>query len=161
MNNLSTIKKVSLTLLLILVFRFIGQFPIYGINTDILNSIVDQSNGGLFELMNIFSGGVLNNYSILSLGIIPYITASIIVMMMTEFTPLLKEMNETPQGRFRITWGTRILSIVIKSKAVIEKSRRPASKYGHATQDNTEQERKDEQSALDIWKALCDAGIMP
>ncbi len=108
-------KRIILTLTLILVYR-IGSFVILpGVNYDALMSA--QANGGknaLETLLSLFSGGGFTNASVMALGIMPYISASIIMQLLGMAVPAVQKMqNEGESGRKRINNYTRILTVVI------------------------------------------------
>lgn len=108
-NNLR--KRVFVTVLLLVVFRMLAAIPIPGINGDRLSAFfADNQFLGLF---NIFSGGGLSNLSIVMLGVGPYITASIIMQLMTMLSPRMKAMyqEEGEAGRKKFTQYSRMLSI--------------------------------------------------
>lgn len=104
-------KKIFFVLGMLAVFRLFATVPVPGVNTDALRAFFAQSQ--FFSLLNIFSGGGLENLSILMLGIGPYITSSIIMQLMTIIFPRLKEMYEESgeQGRKKFNQWTRILTV--------------------------------------------------
>lgn len=104
-------KKIIFTLLMLIIFR-IGTFiPVPGINTAMIN-ISDSSAFGLF---NTFGGGALQNFSIISMGVMPYITASIIVQLLQmDVVPKLTEWSKQGEmGRRKLNQLTRYLTIVL------------------------------------------------
>lgn len=108
-------KRILFTVLLIGVYR-IGVFvPTPGINSDALLRLMSQ--GTVFELFNMFSGGALEQFSVFALGIMPYISASIILQLLTVSIPTLHKLSkEGDYGRKKITqytrYGTVVLSII-------------------------------------------------
>ena len=121
-NNLSNIwkveelrKRILLTLFLILIYR-IGSFVILpGVNYDALAAAnADGGQNMLEKLLSLFSGGGFSNASVMALGIMPYISASIIMQLLGMAVPAVQKMqNEGESGRKKINNYTRILTIVI------------------------------------------------
>ncbi len=103
--------KVLFVLFALIVFRFLSIIPIPGIDTLALNRFL--SNNQFFGILNIFAGGGLSNLSILMLGVGPYITASIIMQLLTIMIPALKKIysEEGEAGRKRFTQYSRILTV--------------------------------------------------
>ena len=101
-------KRIVFTLLMLLVYRMGVQIPTPGINGDALAAFFEQYSGTLFGMFNMFSGGALENFSIFALGIMPYISASIIIQLLTVVIPQLEQLNkEGEAGRRKITQYTR------------------------------------------------------
>ncbi|HSW12280.1 MAG TPA: preprotein translocase subunit SecY [Solimonas sp.] len=110
--DLSKIGEVRSRLLFllgaILVFRIGSFIPVPGIDPGQLASLFDQSKGTILDMFNMFSGGSLERLSIFALGVMPYISASIIVQLMAAVVPQLKELKkEGESGRRTITKYTR------------------------------------------------------
>lgn len=110
-------KRVIFTLLMLLVYRLGCHIPTPGIDGNALGAFFDSQKGGLFGLYDMFSGGSLSRMSVMALGIMPYISASIILQLLTVVVPHLEKLKkEGEQGRKKITqytrYGTIILSIV-------------------------------------------------
>ena len=105
-------RKLGVTLLIVFIFRIGIHIPIYGLDLQKLNSIFGS---GLLGFIDLFSGGALKKFSILALGIIPYINASIIMQLLTFLYPSLKELQqeEGEAGRKKIQQYTRYLTIFI------------------------------------------------
>lgn len=108
-------KRLLFTLLMVAVYR-IGVFvPTPGVDVGALQRMI--SRGTVFDIFNLFSGGALEQFSVFALGIMPYISASIILQLLTVVIPSLERLSkEGEQGRRRITqytrYGTVILSLV-------------------------------------------------
>lgn len=103
-------KKILFTLGILIIFRFLAAIPVPGVNREGLQEFI-QSNA-LLGILNIFSGSSLHNFSIVALGVYPYITASIIMQLMTPIIPSLNEMsNEGQGGRNRINQITHWLTV--------------------------------------------------
>lgn len=104
-------KKVLFILGVLVVFRLAAAVPVPGVNPAELKAFL--SGNQFFGLLNVFSGGVLDNLSIVMLGVGPYITASIIMQLLTMIFPMLKEMyqEEGEAGRQRFNQYARLLTI--------------------------------------------------
>ncbi len=104
--------KILLTLLFLFIYRLGCWIPCVGFNTDVL---LKNSNGfGFFELMNMVSGGALANCSVLALGVSPYITASIVIQLLTVAIPALERLSKAGEdGRRKINFYTRIAALVL------------------------------------------------
>ncbi|MFN7950060.1 MAG: preprotein translocase subunit SecY [Blastocatellia bacterium] len=107
-------KRVIFTLLMLVVYRAGIHIPVPGIDQEVLKNIWGQAAGSLFGVLDLFSGGNLRRISIFALGIMPYITASIILQLMTSVYPQLKKIQEEGElGRRKITQYTRYLTVVL------------------------------------------------
>ena len=101
--------------------QYIGLFfmvgthiPVPGIDPSQLQALFNQNQGGILELFNMFSGGAWERMSILALGVIPYITASIIMNLLTMMYPQFQQWRkEGESGRRKITRVTRYLTVAI------------------------------------------------
>jgi preprotein translocase subunit SecY len=103
-------RKILFTLAMLVVFRFIASIPVPGVNRDDLSKFIDENQ--LLGMLNLFSGSGLKNFSIVALGVYPYITASIIMQLMTPIIPRLNELsNEGQQGRNKINQYTHWLTV--------------------------------------------------
>ena len=110
-------KKLLITLVLLFVYRIGVHVPTPGIDAAALQSFFDSASGTLFSMFNMFSGGALENFSIFALGIMPYISASIIIELMTVVVPHLEQLSkEGEHGQKKKTqytrYGTVFLSII-------------------------------------------------
>lgn len=114
-------RKLLFTILIFAVFRLFAHIPVPGADVLRLKSLFDANQ--FLNLLNVFSGGTLANFSIVAVGINPYITASIVMQLATMVVPQLKEMQkEGETGRERINQYTRLLSVplaVVQSISVI------------------------------------------
>ena len=98
----------------LLVYRMGTHIPVPGINPDRLAALFDQQQGGILDLFNMFSGGALQRMSILALSVVPYITSSIIMNLMTMMYPTLQQLRkEGESGRRKITQYTRYGTLFI------------------------------------------------
>lgn len=110
-------RKLLITLALLFVYRVGVHVPTPGIDGAALASFFDNARGTLFAMFNMFSGGALDRLSVFALGIMPYISASIILQLMTVVVPHLEQLSkEGAQGRKKITqytrYGTVVLSLI-------------------------------------------------
>ncbi len=110
-------KRVIFTLLMLFIYRMGVQIPTPGINGEALTAFFAKNASTLFGMFNMFSGGALENFSIFALGIMPYISASIIIQLLTVVIPQLESLSkEGESGRRKITqytrYGTVLLSII-------------------------------------------------
>ncbi|GAB3659114.1 preprotein translocase subunit SecY [Actinocorallia lasiicapitis] len=120
-------KKILFTLLIIAVFRLGSQLPAPGVNVgavkDALDSATSGSNKDIYSLVNLFSGGALLKLSVFALGIMPYITASIILQLLTVVIPRLEALKKEGQaGTAKITQYTRYLTIglaILQSTGIV------------------------------------------
>lgn len=101
--------SVLFVLAMLVIFRVAAHIPVPGLNAEALTSFF-QSNQ-FFGLLNIFSGGTLENFSIVALGVAPYITASIIFQLLAMIVPKFEEMQKEEQGRQKINSWTRWLTV--------------------------------------------------
>ncbi len=103
-------KKILITILILVIFRIVAHIPVGGINLQGLKSLV--AGNQFLGLLDIFSGGTLGNFSVISLGLNPYINASIIIQLLTMVFPKLEEMSkEGEQGQQKINQYTRYLTV--------------------------------------------------
>lgn len=107
-------KRIAYTLGIILIYRFGSYVTLPGIDPNQLASLQDQTEGGLLGLLNMFSGGAFSNASIFALGIMPYISASIVVQLLGMAIPYFQKLQkEGESGRKKINQITRYLTVVI------------------------------------------------
>ena len=106
--------RILITLGLLLVYRFGTQVVLPGIDASQLSNLANQADDGLLGLLNAFTGGAFSNASIFALGIMPYISASIVVQLMGIAVPYLQKLQkEGESGRKKINQITRWLTIAI------------------------------------------------
>jgi preprotein translocase subunit SecY len=110
-------RRILMTLALLAVYRIGAHIPTPGINSDALAAFFKAAQGTLLGLFDMFSGGALRNLSVFALGIMPYISASIILQLLTVVIPHLERLSkEGEAGRRKITqytrYGTVVLSII-------------------------------------------------
>ncbi len=118
LRNISKIeelrKRILYTLGIVIIYR-IGSYVILpGVDPTMLSGLQKQTSEGLLGLLNMFSGGAFSNASIFALGIMPYISASIVIQLMTMAVPYFQKMQrEGESGRRKMNQITRLLTIVI------------------------------------------------
>lgn len=110
-------RRLVFLVLALVVYRLGTHIPVPGINPDALADLFRQNQGGILGLFNMFSGGALSRFSIFALGIMPYISASIIMQLMSVVVPSLESLKkEGEAGRRKITqytrYGTVLLALV-------------------------------------------------
>ena len=122
--------KIFFTLSIMALFRFGSLVPTPGVSyTNVKECLASAETGGLFGLINLFSGGALIQLSVFALGIMPYITASIIVQLLTVVIPRFETLKKEGQsGTAKLTQYTRYLTIglaILQSTGLIAVARTP------------------------------------
>ncbi len=104
--------KIILTLLILIVSRFVAHIPVPGVNLSLLKQFFTQNQ--LLSLLDIFSGGTLANFSIAALGLTPYINASVMIQLLAMVVPAIEELQkEGEYGRAKLNQYTRLITIPI------------------------------------------------
>jgi len=107
-------RRVLFTLGMLAVYRLGGHIPTPGINADKLAEYFNSQAGSIFGFIDLFSGGMLRRLTIFALGIMPYITASIILQLLTVVVPTLEKLQKEGElGRRKITQWTRYLTVIL------------------------------------------------
>jgi preprotein translocase subunit SecY len=107
-------KKILFTLLIMAVYRMGSHIPTPGIDVEAAQQFASQAQGGVFAFINLFSGGALTQMAIFALGIMPYITSSIIMQLLTVVIPRLEAWSkEGETGYKKITQWTRYLTVML------------------------------------------------
>ena len=107
-------KRVLFTLAMLAIYRLGAFIPTPGVDTKLLSQFFDSQGGSALGLFNLFNGGNLRRFTVFALGIMPYITASIIFQLLTVvYEPLAKLQKEGEIGRRKITQWTRYVTIVL------------------------------------------------
>jgi len=128
-------KRVLFTLALLAVYRIGAHIPTPGINKDVLELYFQQAQGSALGIFDLFSGGNLRRLTIFALGIMPYITSSIILQLMTVVFPYLERLQKEGElGRRKITQYTRYLTVALS----IIQSFSIATTLQHATGPNNQ-----------------------
>lgn len=122
-------QKLLFTLGIIAVFRLGSVLPTPGVNVSAVHTCVDQAgNAGIYGMLNLFSGGAMLQLAVFALGIIPYITASIILQLLTVVIPRIEALRkEGASGQAQITQYTRYLTIglaLLQSTTIVTLARR-------------------------------------
>ena len=105
--------RIWFTIGALIVFRFLSFVPLPGVNPLVLESLYDQARGGILDMFNMFSGGSLERMSLIALGVMPYITASIVVQMASSLHPALAAMKK--EGIVVYTVGLQVSSSSLKT----------------------------------------------
>ena len=101
-------QRLFFVLIALFVFRVATHIPVPGINPIALAELFNQQRGTILDMFNMFSGGALERFSVVALGIMPYISASIIMQLLSVVDPKLKQLKkEGESGRRKITQYTR------------------------------------------------------
>src|ERR671918_2731387 len=107
-------RKLAFTAAILLLYRLGAYIPAPGVNIDAIDSIDDQFGNNILGFLNLFSGGSLSRLSLFALGIMPYITASIILQLLTVVVPALEKLQKEGEvGQQKITQYTRYLTVVL------------------------------------------------
>ena len=105
-------KRITFTLLMLAAYRLGAFIPTPGINASVFEQFFNQLGGSLFGLLSMFSGGSLRRLTVFALGIMPYITASIILQLLTVVSPHLEKLQKEGElGRRKITEYTRWMTV--------------------------------------------------
>src|SRR5258705_2314543 len=106
-------KKLAFTALILALYRVGSHIPVPGMDVKAVEAVQQQfGNGGILNLLNVFSGGGLSRIALFALGIMPYITASIILQLLTVVVPSLEKLQKEGEvGQARITQYTRYLTV--------------------------------------------------
>lgn len=107
-------KRILYTLFIILIYRFGAHVVLPGINPGGLAAFTDKAQSGILGMLDLFSGGAFSNASIFALGIMPYISASIVVQLLTLAVPYFQRLQkEGESGRKKINQITRMLTVIV------------------------------------------------
>lgn len=106
--------RIWFTVGALIVFRFLSFVPLPGINARALSQLADQTQGGIIDMFNMFTGGSLERMSLIALGVMPYITASIVVQMASALHPTLAALKkEGAAGRQKLNQYTRYGTVLL------------------------------------------------
>jgi preprotein translocase subunit SecY len=134
-------RKILFSMAIMALFRLGSVIPTPGVSYQAVQDCIDQSktSSGLYSLINLFSGGALLQLSIFALGIMPYITASIIVQLLTVVIPRFEDLKKEGQsGTARLTQYTRYLTIglaILQSTGLIALARQPGQLFSGCQND--------------------------
>lgn len=103
--------KLIFTGLILIVYQFAAHVPVVGVDRGALDTLFQGQSGGLLGVLNLLSGGALQNFSVIANGVYPYITASIILQVLIPVIPRLEALSKEPGGREKIEMYTYYLAI--------------------------------------------------
>lgn len=107
-------KRIWFTLGVLIIYRLGTYIPLPGINPAVMAEFAHSHGGGIFGMVDMFSGGALSRMSIMALNIMPYISASIIIQLMTAIAPQFEALKkEGESGRRKLNQYTRYLTVLI------------------------------------------------
>src|SRR6266852_2508625 len=107
-------EKILFTLLCLVVYRMGAHIPTPGVNAQALTDYIKgQGQGTLFGLYDLFAGGSLSRATVFALGIMPYISASIVFQMAGPVFPIIEKMQRDEEGKKKLTQWTRYLTVVL------------------------------------------------
>src|SRR5882762_2327905 len=107
-------KRILFTLMMLAIYRLGGHIPTPGVDAARLAAFFQQNQGTLFGFIDLFSGGMFRRLTIFALGIMPYITSSIILQLLTVVIPTLEKLQKEGElGRRKITQWTRYLTVIL------------------------------------------------
>ena len=106
-------KKILYTLLILIIYRLGVFIPIPGVDAQEVLRVFTSQGKSFFDIINLFSGGAFERASIFALGIMPYITSSIVMSLVVKTVPSLEEMQKDPLGKKKVSQYSRYLTIVI------------------------------------------------
>ncbi len=106
-------KRILFTLLIIFLYRLGANIPVPYINPDVLNTFNKVAAGSIFQFINIISGNAFGKATLFALSVQPYITASIVIQLLTVAIPALEKMSKDENGKKKLTAATRWVTVVI------------------------------------------------
>ncbi len=107
-------QRVFFIIFALIIFRLGSFITLPGIDPSVMKFLFEQQRGSILDMFNMFSGGALSRMSIFALGVMPYISASIIIQMMTHvYSPLIQLRKEGERGRKKITSYTRYFTVIL------------------------------------------------
>lgn len=105
-------RKILYTIFILMIYQFATHIPVPGINRDALNQLLARgADNGVLQVLNLLSGGAVTSFSVLATGVSPYITAQIILQLLTGVIPALERISKEPNGQERIGQLTYYLAI--------------------------------------------------
>jgi preprotein translocase subunit SecY len=111
--------KILITGLILVVYQFAAHVPVVGVDRTALRALIEGQSGGLIGVLNLLSGGALQNFSVIANGVYPYITASIILQVLIPVIPRLEQLSKEPGGREKIETYTYYLAIPMSILQVV------------------------------------------
>jgi preprotein translocase subunit SecY len=115
LGKLTELKQRILFVVLALIVYRLGSFiPVPGVNSEAMSALIERQGGGIIDMFNMFSGGALSRFSLFALGVVPYISASIIVQMFASVIPAWQALRkEGESGRRKLTQYTRFGTVAL------------------------------------------------
>ena len=115
LGKLTELKQRILFVVLALIVYRLGSFiPVPGVNSEAMSALIERQGGGIIDMFNMFSGGALARFSLFALGVVPYISASIIIQLLTTVSPQLEALKkEGEAGRKTLNQYTRYLTVIL------------------------------------------------
>ena len=115
LGKLTELKQRILFVIAALIVYRLGSFiPVPGVNSDEMTRLIERQGGGIIDMFNMFSGGALSRFSLFALGVVPYISASIIVQMFASVIPAWQALRkEGESGRRKLTQYTRFGTVAL------------------------------------------------
>src|SRR5258708_33068020 len=104
-------RKLLYTLFILLIYQFAVHIPVPGVDRTALNSAINNQNNAFLGALNLLSGGAVSQMSILAMGVYPYITAQIILQLLTGVIPQLEAISQEPGGQDKLNQYTYYLAI--------------------------------------------------
>ena len=104
-------RKLLYTLFILLIYQFAAHIPVPGVNRAALDSLLNGQGAGFIQILNLLSGGAVSSFSVLANGVYPYITAQIILQLLTGVIPQLEAIASEPGGQEKINQYTYYLAI--------------------------------------------------
>ncbi len=107
-------QKILITLFILLLYRFGAVIPVPYISSDVLNTLINQGNGSIFQYLNILSGDAFSKATLFALSVSPYITSSIVMQLLTIAIPALEKLQKSgEEGQKKITQITRYVTVAL------------------------------------------------
>ena len=107
-------QRILFVVLALIVYRFGSFIPVPGVNSEAMSALIERQGGGIIDMFNMFSGGALARFSLFALGVVPYISASIIVQMFASVFPAWQALRkEGESGRRKLTQYTRFGTVAL------------------------------------------------
>src|SRR3990170_7378029 len=106
-------RKIFFTFFILFVYRAASHVPVPGVDQEVLQGFLagGQAGSQIFGFLDLLSGGALSNFSVMAMGVYPYITASIIIQLLTPIIPQLEEIAKEPGGRDKLNQYTHWLTV--------------------------------------------------
>ena len=107
-------RKMLFTVLIVVLYRIGSTLPVPFIDVTVINGLAEATNGSIFQFMNVLSGGAMSQATLFALGVSPYITASIVIQLLTVAIPALERLSkEGEEGKKKINQITRVVTVAL------------------------------------------------